>query len=80
MTVEEIKEKLKELKSANDSISLTGVYPRIVEEAVGGIHWDTYETNGWDGDYWFSNSTYSVSGTMFEGTAKIALMDGEESE
>lgn len=78
MTSNQIKEKLKELKSVHDKISLTDVCPRAISDAIGGIHWDTYETNGWDGDYWFSNDTYTVFGTMFEGTATISLVDNEE--
>ena len=73
MTIEEIRERLKELKTPLDVVNLEGVYPKLVIEAIGGMNVSTYDINGWDADYWFSNDKYSVFGTMFNGTAKISL-------
>ena len=80
MTIEEIRERLKELKTPLDVVNLEGVYPKLVIEAIGGMNVDTYDLNGWDADYWFSNDKYSVFGTMFNGTARISLSCEEEEE
>ena len=73
MTIEEIRERLKELKTPLDVVNLEGVYPKLVIEAIGGMNVSTYDINGWDADYWFSNDKYSVFGTMFDGIARISL-------
>ena len=73
MTIEEIRERLKELKTPWDVVRLEGVYPKLVSEAIGGMDISTYDINGWDADYWFSNDKYSVFGTMFDGIARISL-------
>ena len=55
MTVEQIKEKLKDLKTRDDAIELHGVYPNLIQEAIGKFDNSTYDINGWQCDYWVKN-------------------------
>lgn len=65
---EYIRENIKELKSG-ESVDLKGVYPKIIEDVIGTL--EGLDLNGWEGDYWASNSEYEVSGCMYYGTAEI---------
>lgn len=73
MTVEQIKEKLKDLKTKDDEIELHGVCPNLIQEAIGKFDNRTYDINGWECDYWVKTDKYAISGSMFYGTARISL-------
>lgn len=73
-TREMIREKVKLLKTPEDKIKLTEVYPSIIEEALGEFE-ECPEINGWQCDYWAKIGRYAIFGTMYYGTAEIRLRE-----
>lgn len=71
--VEEIREKVKELKTKEDKIELKDVYPSLIEEALGKFKECPNINYSWECYYWASTDKYAISGTMYYGTAEISL-------
>ena len=74
-----IKNEIEKLKFKGDEISLSNVYPSILEEVLGDFN-EPYDLNGYDCDYWANTSKYSIWGSMRFGTAKITLREEEKEE
>lgn len=87
--INDIKEKVGNLKYKGESVKINNVYPDILEAALGDFD-DGYELNGYDCDYWANvqDRKYSICGCMRYGYATITLEvgdvkkkdDGEEKE
>lgn len=58
-----------------EKVDLKGVYPSVIFDSLGGFEPSEMDTNGWQVDYWVSNSKYTIDGCMFYGTATITLTE-----
>lgn len=75
---EYIKVELAKLDSGEaTSVDLKNVSLRMLERYLEDDHEDL-EFNGWQGDYWCTNSRYKISGCMYDATVTVSLGNEEE--